>query len=628
MVGDIACLVVRDKDAAADVRQHLPAPRARAAAAGRYVEQAQHHVPLPRLDLRPARVAEGRTRLPGAGLVPARRARPGRAAPRGLARLGARSRRAPPGQSAGAAVRAVPRRPGRDAGAVRRGLARGGRPAQLRGRRQLEGDRGELPRVLPLPADPPGAVRGHPARLGGQLRPAGRVDRRGHGAARRDGVHVAGRLAGRDAAARGEPDRGRVPAPAAQPAGLRAPGLRDDPPDGAAGPGPDLGRVQLAHAARRRPPRGRPVRWSSGTSPTARTGRRASLYSAVWRAHTSGRGPSPPRRTQWHSSSRRSGRPTARAGSRRDAAGRRARRCGPGGRPALAAGPGARLGPDRDRHAQPLPGAAPRPVRLDRAALGARQPGRRHGHGRLRLRAGPRPLEAGARHPGAARGWARLQHDRQRRVVRRHVRLAAGPPQPAPRRPARHRPLRADQLPGAAEPARVLLRRRRRVRGVARRPRRRLLDRPVGRRPGGGRRRPRARPGRRLRRLLRHLLRAGLRRAPPRPGPQRRPGQRLPGLRRGRLVRHPGAGDALVVRRRLPAHPRLPHGPGPGSCRPGARADRGAGEALAGDGVRRGRPADAGRGRRAQPGGGRVRRDVRAGVLPRAHRGAPRGAGG
>ena len=44
-----------------------------------------------------------------------------------------------------------------------------GRHARVRDRRELEDDHGELPRVLPLPVDPPGAVRGHPARLRREL---------------------------------------------------------------------------------------------------------------------------------------------------------------------------------------------------------------------------------------------------------------------------------------------------------------------------------------------------------------------------------------------------------------------------------------------------------------------------
>ena len=66
----------------------------------------------------------------------------------------------------------------RHAGAVRHRVAGGRRPAHLRGGRELEGDRGELPRVLPLPADPSRAVPGDAAGLRRQLRPAGRLDRR------------------------------------------------------------------------------------------------------------------------------------------------------------------------------------------------------------------------------------------------------------------------------------------------------------------------------------------------------------------------------------------------------------------------------------------------------------------
>ena len=60
----------------------------------------------------------------------------------------------------------------RHRGAVRARDAGARRPAHLRGRGELEGDRRELPRVLPLPADPPGAVPGQPAGLRRQLRPA------------------------------------------------------------------------------------------------------------------------------------------------------------------------------------------------------------------------------------------------------------------------------------------------------------------------------------------------------------------------------------------------------------------------------------------------------------------------
>ena len=252
-----------------------------------------------------------------------------------------------------------------------------------------------------------------------------------------------------------------------------------------------------------------------------------------------------------------------------------------------AAGPSVRC--RRSRQARParvapaaMSSARACAVRVDRAAVGAGQPGRRNRHGRLRVRPGPRPLEAGARHGGPARGWPRLQHDRDRLVVRRDVRAAARPPQPAPGRPARHRPVGADRLPAAPGPEGRLRTRRGRLRRRPGRAGRRLLDRAVGRRPRRGGRRARARPGRRLRRLVRHLLRPGLRRPPPRAGPQRGARQRLPGVRRGRVVRHPGPGDARLLRARLRADPRLPRRrpavpahPGEGA-RGGARPSPGA----------------------------------------------------
>ncbi len=84
------------------------------------------------------------------------RARPGRAAGDGLGGLGVRARAARAGQ------RPRCRRSTDHLGDLGRLVApydlRGAgarRPAHLRGRGELEGDRGELPRVLPLPADPP-----------------------------------------------------------------------------------------------------------------------------------------------------------------------------------------------------------------------------------------------------------------------------------------------------------------------------------------------------------------------------------------------------------------------------------------------------------------------------------------
>ena len=127
---------------------------------------------------------------------------------------------------------------------------------------------------------------------------------RGHG----DDVHD--RRAGRDTAAeRARCDR-RVPARAAQPADLRAPRLRDDAPDGAAGAEPHLDRVLVVDPARRRAPLAAPS--SSGTSPTARTGARASRCSAGWRARTSGPARSHRTRTRSGAWSRSSAPPTAR----------------------------------------------------------------------------------------------------------------------------------------------------------------------------------------------------------------------------------------------------------------------------------------------------------------------------
>ena len=107
MVGDVACVLVRDEGGeAADVPEHLPAPRPRAARAGRHVDAAQHPVPLPRVDLRPRRVADRCPGLPRGPDVRRRRARAGRAARAGVARLGVRARAAPAGQPVGPVVRA------------------------------------------------------------------------------------------------------------------------------------------------------------------------------------------------------------------------------------------------------------------------------------------------------------------------------------------------------------------------------------------------------------------------------------------------------------------------------------------------------------------------------------------
>src|SRR6202008_4750299 len=100
-----------------------------------------------------------------------------------------------------------------------------------------------LPRVLPLPADPPGAVQGVPAPLGRQLGPAGGVGRWLDGAARPRRDDVAGRPVGRPVAARRRPAYGALSGTLPEPADLGAPRLRDGPPDAADRAGAYLGGV-------------------------------------------------------------------------------------------------------------------------------------------------------------------------------------------------------------------------------------------------------------------------------------------------------------------------------------------------------------------------------------------------
>ena len=55
MVGDVSALLVLGDGRGPDVRQHLPAPRPRAAAGGGVVAPPGDGVPVPRLELRPGR---------------------------------------------------------------------------------------------------------------------------------------------------------------------------------------------------------------------------------------------------------------------------------------------------------------------------------------------------------------------------------------------------------------------------------------------------------------------------------------------------------------------------------------------------------------------------------------------
>ena len=125
-------------------------------------QAAQHHVPVPRVDLRPRRVADRGARAS---------ARSSASSPRSTGWSSCRSRCGTAGSSATRCTRSARREVppfdehlGELAGAASRRTRPErwcvGRPAHLRGRGELEGDRRELPRVLPLPADPPRAVPG------------------------------------------------------------------------------------------------------------------------------------------------------------------------------------------------------------------------------------------------------------------------------------------------------------------------------------------------------------------------------------------------------------------------------------------------------------------------------------
>lgn len=135
---------------AAHVRQHLSAPRSRAAGRRRVLAAAQHPVPVSRVDVRPGRRSRRRERLPAKDGPFRRRVRrnyapAGRTAGAGLAGIRVRARRRAGRRPGRPGLRRAPRRsrPPPPALRHRRAGARG--PTHLRGRRELEGDRRELP---------------------------------------------------------------------------------------------------------------------------------------------------------------------------------------------------------------------------------------------------------------------------------------------------------------------------------------------------------------------------------------------------------------------------------------------------------------------------------------------------
>ncbi len=181
-----------------------------------------------------------------------------------------------------AALGAIPERLGR----YPLDVARDGAEHLLRRRRELEGRRRELQRVLPLRRRPPGAVRGRPG-LQGRRGSGARLGARHSAPRRRLHVHEE-----RDHHARalrrplggGEgPAQGRARLSESLPLALARPrrGVSSD----AGGPGPHARRLRLPLRSRRDGAARAstlPTPSTSGTSSTGRTGRSASRSSGGW----------------------------------------------------------------------------------------------------------------------------------------------------------------------------------------------------------------------------------------------------------------------------------------------------------------------------------------------------------
>ena len=182
-------------------------------------------------------------------------------------------------------------------------------PHDVRDRRELEDDHRELPRVLPLPVDPPGALRRDPGRLRRELPARRHVGGRLHGAEglRRDDVARRGSRAACGSAASTTGRRREV-----YYFGLFPNLLLSLHPDYVMthrfeplGPGRDA-RSSASGSSRPRPRSARSSRpttpASSGTSRTGRTGSRASRSTAGCSPRGSARGRSPGARTRSTSS--------------------------------------------------------------------------------------------------------------------------------------------------------------------------------------------------------------------------------------------------------------------------------------------------------------------------------------
>ena len=245
--------------------------------------------------------------------------------------------------------------------------------------------------------------------------------------------------------------------------------------------------------------------------------------------------------------------------------------------------------PARGRRAAGRHGAAPPdPRRLgDDPAVRGLAPGLVHQDQRAAGLPGPGggpyqagiPVVPGDQRPGGGNdpcrpGRPRLSDHRLRGGLPGDVPAAAGPAQPAPRQPARHRELLG--LPLQAAPALEGSRRHRRLHGRHRQMRPaaephpqaagwwvRAGQRPVHdgeRGPGRGAAAAQAadRQGRFLRRLLRHLLRAGAHRPLREAAPLGDARRRLPGQREGSVLPADHPDREVRLRRLVSAQRRLP----------------------------------------------------------------------
>ena len=247
-VGDVPVLVARTPvRCGRRLREHLPAPRPRAARRRGDVDAQGRRLPLPRVELSPRRLAHRRTRLRGRRVLRPSRARAGPAAARDLARLGVRqraSRAAPFAEHVGGLTSLVaPYAPER--------LVRGASHEYVVAA-NWKVITENYHECYHCPLIHPGAVRRQPAGQRRQLRPARRLGGRVDGPARRRRHDVARRAQRWPEHRRCRPAAGALPRAVPEPAHLAAPRLRHDPPDDAAVAGRDPGRVRVVLPARRR----------------------------------------------------------------------------------------------------------------------------------------------------------------------------------------------------------------------------------------------------------------------------------------------------------------------------------------------------------------------------------------